>query len=317
MIEIGQYNSLTIARETEHGLYLANAEGEEVLLPNKFVTDEIKALKEFRVFVYKDSLDRPVATTQKPKVLIDQTTYLEVKQVTQIGAFLDWGLDKDILLPFSEQDVAPEVGDYVLVYVFLDRATNRVTASANLNKFINNKEIEVNVNDEVKVLVTEATEIGYKCIIENKHWGMLYSNELYGNKVQQGKIIKAFIKKIRIDGKIDLSLQKQGFSTISKDIRQIVLEAIKYNGGNLPLHDASPPEQIYSMLKMSKKNFKKAVGMLYKEKLIELRTRSIVLRAAPVAKSMDISKTKDESRTRRRDDQTKPKRERNRSSRKD
>lgn len=317
MIEIGQYNSLTIARETEHGLYLANAEGEEVLLPNKFVTDEIKALKEFRVFVYKDSLDRPVATTQKPKVLIDQTTYLEVKQVTQIGAFLDWGLDKDILLPFSEQDVAPEVGDYVLVYVFLDRATNRVTASANLNKFINNKEIEVNVNDEVKVLVTEATEIGYKCIIENKHWGMLYSNELYGNKVQQGKIIKAFIKKIRIDGKIDLSLQKQGFSTISKDIRQIVLEAIKYNGGNLPLHDASPPEQIYSMLKMSKKNFKKAVGMLYKEKLIELRTRSIVLRAAPVAKSMDISKTKDEPRTRRRDDQTKPKRERNRSSRKD
>jgi hypothetical protein len=317
MIEIGQYNSLTIARETEHGLYLANAEGEEVLLPNKFVTDEIKALKELRVFVYKDSLDRPVATTQKPKVLIDQTTYLEVKQVTQIGAFLDWGLDKDILLPFSEQDVAPEVGDYVLVYVFLDRATNRVTASANLNKFINNKEIEVNVNDEVKVLVTEATEIGYKCIIENKHWGMLYSNELYGNKVQQGKIIKAFIKKIRIDGKIDLSLQKQGFSTISKDIRQIVLEAIKYNGGNLPLHDASPPEQIYSMLKMSKKNFKKAVGMLYKEKLIELRTRSIVLRAAPVAKSMDISKTKDEPRTRRRDDQTKPKRERNRSSRKD
>jgi hypothetical protein len=146
---------------------------------------------------------------------------------------------------------------------------------------------------------------------------MLYSNELYGNKVQQGKIIKAFIKKIRIDGKIDLSLQKQGFSTISKDIRQIVLEAIKYNGGNLPLHDASPPEQIYSMLKMSKKNFKKAVGMLYKEKLIELRTRSIVLRAAPVAKSMDISKTKDEPRTRRRDDQTKPKRERNRSSRKD
>ncbi len=317
MIEIGQYNSLTIARETEHGLYLANAEGEEVLLPNKFVTNEIKALKELRVFVYKDSLDRPVATTQKPKVLIDQTTYLEVKQVTQIGAFLDWGLDKDILLPFSEQDVAPEVGEYVLVYVFLDRATNRVTASANLNKFINNKEIEVNVNDEVKVLVTEATEIGYKCIIENKHWGMLYSNELYGNKVQQGKIIKAFIKKIRIDGKIDLSLQKQGFSTISKDIRQIVLEAIKYNGGNLPLHDASPPEQIYSMLKMSKKNFKKAVGMLYKEKLIELRTRSIVLRAAPVAKSMDISKTKDEPRTRRRDDQTKPKRERNRSSRKD
>jgi hypothetical protein len=317
MIEIGQYNSLTIARETEHGLYLANAEGEEVLLPNKFVTDEIKALKELRVFVYKDSLDRPVATTQKPKVLIDQTTYLEVKQVTQIGAFLDWGLDKDILLPFSEQDVAPEVGNYVLVYVFLDRATNRVTASANLNKFINNKEIEVNVNDEVKVLVTEATEIGYKCIIENKHWGMLYSNELYGNKVQQGKIIKAFIKKIRIDGKIDLSLQKQGFSTISKDIRQIVLEAIKYNGGNLPLHDASPPEQIYSMLKMSKKNFKKAVGMLYKEKLIELRTRSIVLRAAPVAKSMDISKTKDEPRTKRRDDQTKPKRERNRSSRKD
>jgi len=275
-MEVGKYNVLKVKRRTDNGIYLVDEAGEEVLLPNKFVNDKMVEGTLGRVFVYTDSEDRNVATTQKPKAVIDEAVYLEVKQVTPIGAFLDWGLDKDLLLPFSEQKQRAQVGEKVLVYVYLDRATNRIVATANLNKFIKNREIKFYPNTEVDIMVCDETDTGIKVIVNGKHWGILYRNEIFG-EVEKGLHMKAFVKKVREDMKIDVALQKQGL-VAAQDFSKLILEKLAANKGVLNLTDDSTAEEIHAALGINKKNFKKAVGMLYKQKKILLKDNRIELR---------------------------------------
>lgn len=273
---IGKYNILQVKRKTDHGIYLADETGNEVLLPRKFVTNKMKEGTLGKVFVYTDSEDRPVATTQHPKVTVDEAAYLTVKQTTNTGAFLDWGLDKDLLLPFSEQKKHVREGETVLVYAYLDKATNRVVATTNLNKFIKNRGVQFYPNTEVEIFIGDETKVGYKVIVNGKHWGMLYRNEIFGN-VTQGERMKAFVKKVRDDGKIDVALQKQGL-TAAHDFTQLILAKLAECDGKLALSDNSAPEQIYAVLGISKKNFKKAIGRLYKQKKILLENGRILLK---------------------------------------
>ncbi|MES2620916.1 MAG: S1-like domain-containing RNA-binding protein [Bacteroidota bacterium] len=272
MLTFGQYNTLQISRRTENGFYLAEKAGgevlEEVLLPKKFITPEMKEGDELKVFVYKDSEDRPVATTQTPLAVVGEAAYLLVKEITKIGAFLDWGLDKDLFLPFREQAERVEVGRHYLVYVYFDFASKRVAATTNLNKFIKNKEVTLKQNEEVDLLITYENEVGVRVIINQKHWGILFKNEIF-QPIEKGKHMKGFVKKIREDGKIDVALQKQGIAA-AKDVRDVLLEKLKEHKGFLKLSDVTPPEEIHALLGISKKNFKKAVGMLFKEGLIDL-----------------------------------------------
>jgi uncharacterized protein len=281
MLVFGKYNNLVISRRTDNGFYLSETDGqgllEEVLLPNKFITPEMNEGDTLTVFVYKDSEDRPVATTQTPRVVVDEAAYLPVKQLTAVGAFLDWGLDKDLLLPFREQKGEPVVGQLVLVYVYFDYASKRIAATANMNKFIKNREVELEPNEEVDLLICDKTDLGHKVIINLKHWGMLYENEIF-TPVTTGMHARGFVKKIREDGKIDVALQKQGIEA-ARDVKEIILDKLKAENGYLPLNDKSSPEAIYDVFAMSKKNFKKAIGMLYKEGKIALMIKGIKLKA--------------------------------------
>src|SRR3954468_3373523 len=266
MIEYGKYNTLKISRRSENGYYLTDTNDkealEEVLLPKKFITPEMKEGAEVKVFVYKDSEDRPVATTQTPLATVGEAAYLLVKEVTNIGAFLDWGLDKDLFLPFREQAERVEVGRHYLVFVYLDFVSKRIAATTNLNKFIKNKEVKLEPNEEVDLLITYENEVGIRVIINQKHWGMLFKNEIF-QKIEKGQHVRGFIKKVREDGKIDVALQKQGIAA-AQDVRDVLLSKLKEHKGFLQLSDISPPEEIHAILGISKKNFKKAVGMLYK-----------------------------------------------------
>ena len=279
MLQFGQYNTLLIHRRSENGFYLLSAmvDGleEEVLLPKKFITAEMKEGGQVKVFVYKDSEDRPVATTETPVAMVGEAAYLLVKEVNDIGAFLDWGLDKDLFLPFREQAEHVEPGRYYLVYIFLDFASKRIAATTNLNKFIKNRDVELKLNQEVDLLITYENEVGIRVIINQKHWGILFKNEIF-NKIEKGTHVKGFVKKIREDGKIDVALQKQGIDA-AKDVCDILLDKLKEHKGFLPLSDVTPPEVIHQILGISKKNFKKAVGILYKEGKIELKENLIRL----------------------------------------
>ncbi len=279
MLNIGQYNTLLISRRTENGFYLAETEPgemlEEVLLPNKYITPEMKEGDKLKVFVYKDSEDRPVATTQAPLAQVGEAAYLLVKEVNNIGAFLDWGLEKDLFLPFREQTERIEADRYYLVYIFLDYASKRIAATTNLNKFIKNKDVELKQNDEVDLLITYENEVGIRVIINQKYWGILFKNEIF-KPVEKGTHVKGYVKKVREDGKIDVALQKQGIAA-AKDVTEILLEKLKEHKGFLSLSDVTPPEVIHEVLGISKKNFKKAVGILYKEGKIELKENLIRL----------------------------------------
>lgn len=280
MLTYGKYNTLKVSRRTENGFYLTETTGteplEEVLLPNKFVTSAMNEGDQVEVFVYKDSEDRPVATTQKPLAQVGEAAYLLVKEVNNIGAFLDWGLDKDLFLPYREQAEKVEPGRHYLVYVFFDFASKRVVATTDLNKFIKNRDVTVKQNEEVDLLITYENEVGIRVIINGKHWGILFKNEIF-TKIEKGSHVRGFIKKIREDGKIDVALQKQGIAA-AKDVTQVLLDKLKEHKGYLPLSDVTPPEVIHEMLGISKKNFKKAVGILYKEGKIELKENLIRLK---------------------------------------
>lgn len=278
MLQYGKFNRLVITRRTDNGFYLAengDASLEEVLLPKKYITPDMQEGAEVNVFLYKDSEDRPVATTQEPLVQVGEAAYLLVKDVNRVGAFLDWGLEKDLFLPFREQGERVEPDRYYLVYVFFDFASKRIAATTNINKFIKNRDVELKPNDEVDLLITYENEVGVRVIINNKHWGILFKNEIFG-KIEKGSHVKGYIKKIREDGKIDVALQKQGIAA-ARDIGTVVLEKLVENNGRLELSDDSPPELVHEVLGISKKNFKKAVGMLYKAGKIELHDNLITL----------------------------------------
>ncbi|RRJ89124.1 CvfB family protein [Flavobacterium macacae] len=275
MIEIGKYNTLTIDRDTQVGLFLTNGK-EDVLLPNKYVPEVFEIGDEISVFVYLDHEQRPVATTLEPYILLNEFALLRVSYVNQVGAFMDWGMEKDILVPFKEQARPMEQGKRYLVYLFMDEKTKRLVASSKTNQFLSNDEITVEVGEEVDLIVSHITDLGINVIINEQHKGLLYKDEVYDETIRTGDRKRGFIKNIRPDGKIDVALQKQGFEAVEPNAEKI-LDELRANRGFLRLNDNSHPEDIKTVLKMSKKTFKKAIGVLYKQKLIELKEDGIYL----------------------------------------
>lgn len=275
MLFIGKYNNLTIARLTSVGLFLEDVQGEEVLLPNRYVTDDMKIDDEITVFVYNDSEDRPVATTEKPYIVRNEFAYLEVKEVNEQGAFLDWGLLKDLFVPFREQPDRMREGEKYIVFLYLDHQTNRLIASAKINKYVDNERLLVTENDEVDLLVWERTDLGYNVIVNQYHKGLIYHNEIF-KKFNVGDQLKGYVKKIREENKLDISLEKQGVERF-EPLAQRILDTLKENDGFLPLHDGSSPEAISAQLEMSKKNFKKTIGNLYKKGILNMEENGIRL----------------------------------------
>jgi len=274
-MKIGQFNTLKIDRDTQVGLFLTNGK-EDVLLPNKYVPKVFEIGEEITVFVYLDHEERPVATTLVPYIFLNEFALLRVNYVNQVGAFMDWGMEKDILVPFKEQARPMEKGKRYLVYLYLDEKTNRLVASSKTNQFLNNENVALEKNEEVDLIISHITEIGINVIINQKHKGLVYKDEVYNDAIRTGDKMKGYIKTVRQDGKIDVSLQVQGFESIEPN-SEIILNELRASRGFLRLNDNSNPEDIKTVLKMSKKTFKKAIGLLYKEKMIEIKDDGIHL----------------------------------------
>ena len=275
MLFIGKYNYLTVQRVTSVGLFLADSEGEEVLLPNQYLTDDMKLDDTLKVFVYNDSEDRPVATTETPKIIRNEFAYLEVKDVSEHGAFLDWGLLKDLFVPFREQSTPMQIGEWHVVFLYLDQKTSRLIASTKIDRFLDNERLTVAEGDEVEGLVYMKTDLGYNVVVNQYHRGLIYANEVFKD-IQIGDTIKCYVKKIREENKIDLSLQKQGYVAVEPETQKI-LDLLKKRDGFLNLSDNSDPEEIKKHLQMSKKVFKKAIGGLYRQGMIKIATDGIYL----------------------------------------
>jgi predicted RNA-binding protein (virulence factor B family) len=277
MIHIGTDNTLTIIRQTQHGLYLGtDVEGEEVLLPNKYVPRQFEIGQEVTVFVYLDHEQRPVATTLEPFIYINEFALLRVSHTNDVGAFLSWGLEKDLFVPFREQARKMETGKRYLVYLYLDEKTNRLVASSKTNQFLSNDDLKVAVGDEVDLIISHITEAGINVIVNERYKGLMYRNEVYDDSLKPGDRMTGYVKNIRPDNKLDISLKKPGYEHVEPSAQQILNE-LQANRGFLRLNDDSHPEDIKSVLKMSKKTFKKAIGLLYKEKKIEIKDDGIYL----------------------------------------
>jgi predicted RNA-binding protein (virulence factor B family) len=271
----GETNLLTAKRRTLNGYYLIDDENSEVLLPNKYVPSGMKPGDEISVFIYKDSEDRIIATTIKPYIMLNEFAVLEVVDVNPVGAFLDWGLEKDLLVPYSEQSSKMQVGSNYPVYLFLDEKTQRLVASGKTNKFLEQEEVKVYNGDEVDLLICNSTDLGINVIINNLYKGLLYDNELF-QAVTEGDRITGYIKNVRPDNKIDVSLQKQGYVNVEPNAQKI-LQKLNDNDGFLNITDKSDPIIILAKLEMSKKTFKKAIGALYKQKIIRIEKDGIYL----------------------------------------
>jgi uncharacterized protein len=272
MIELGKYNLLKAIRKTDNGIYLEDQQEREVLLPNKY-TDGINIGDEINVFIFNDSEDRLTATRTKPKIELNEFAYLEVKEVTRFGAFLDWGLEKDLFVPFKEQPTKMLAGKKYIVYLYLDHQTDRLVASANFNRFLEKDDVFVEEGEKVDLLVLDETELGVNVIINNMHRGLIFNNDIF-KQIKTGDKLEGYIKNIRPDNKIDVTLQQQGFANIEPNAQKI-LELLKKENGFLNLTDKSDPAEITARLEMSKKTFKKAVGTLYKKKIIRLEKDGI------------------------------------------
>ena len=277
MLQLGQFNTLKILRDTQVGLFLGDGENEEndVLLPNKYVPKEFSIGDEITVFVYLDHEEIPVATTIKPYIQLNEFAHLKVNYINKFGAFMNWGLEKDLFVPFKEQARPMEIDKRYLVYCYMDEKTNRLVATSRTNKFLSNDNVNLENNEEVDLIVSHITEGGINVIINEKHKGLAYANEIYED-IKPGKRMKGYIKQVRPDGKIDVYLRKVGFEAI-EPTAQTILDELKANRGFLRLNDNSHPEDIKTVLKMSKKSFKKAVGSLYRQKLIEIKEDGIYL----------------------------------------
>jgi predicted RNA-binding protein (virulence factor B family) len=275
MLFIGKYNTLTIARSTDFGLFLEDVQGDEVLLPNRYVTDDMQIDDSITVFVYNDSEDRPVATTEKPYLVRNEFAYLRCVDVNSKGAFLDWGLSKDLFVPFREQPFPLREGESYIVYLYLDRTTDRLLASCKINKYLDNERLTVAEGDEVDLLIWERTELGFNVIVNQYHKGLVYHNEIFKN-ISVGDQVKGFVKKIRPENRLDISLEKVGVERFDP-LNERILTALRDNHGFLPLHDDSTPEEISKSLEMSKRNFKKSIGNLLKKGKIQFEENGIRL----------------------------------------
>lgn len=275
MIEIGKLNTLTVLRDTSVGMYLGDEAGNDILLPNKYVPRSLKPDDSITVFVYTDSEDRPIATTLTPKAMRHEFAYLEVVAATAVGAFMDMGLEKDLFVPFKEQARLMDVGHSYVVFLYLDDETNRLVASAKLNKFLDPDPSDLREGDEVDLLAYDITDLGVNVIINNRYRGLVYASDIY-KRIYVGDRLTGYIKFIRDDDRIDVTLQKPGYEGIEPNAKRI-LDVLKASNGFLPLTDTSPPEAIYKALEMSKKTFKKAVGALYRDRQVRIEPDGIHL----------------------------------------
>jgi predicted RNA-binding protein (virulence factor B family) len=263
MIHAGQYHELTVGRISDFGLYLANTEGDEVLLPNRYVSlkDAVGDVK--RVFVYHDSEDRLVATTEEPLAAVGEIAYLRVVDRNDHGAFLDWGLSaKHLFLPNRNQQGGVVVGNKYLVWVYEDSITGRAVASMKLRSVVANDELSVEPGQQVALTVASESEIGWRVIVDGRHWGMLYKNQLFA-PVRVGDRLTGFVRRVTEEKRIDVAVQKQGYDEV-KDSAERLLALLRERGGVLPLGDRSAPEEVAQLTAMSKKVFKRALGMLMK-----------------------------------------------------
>ncbi|WP_297449928.1 S1-like domain-containing RNA-binding protein [uncultured Alistipes sp.] len=270
----GHYHTLRVNRISDHGLYLADEQGEEVLLPNRYVSMNDKPGDMLEVFVYHDSENRPVATTERPLAAAGQAAFLEVVDKTIHGAFLDWGLPaKHLFLPNRNQQTRMEIGRRYVVFLYTDNLTGRVVASTFLKGFVRNDEITVAPGQQVDILVAQENPLGFRVIVDNRHWGMIYRNQIF-HPVAVGDRMQAFVVRITDDRRIDLSLQRQGYDEI-REAAERLLGLLSEHGGTLPLCDDSDPETVRSMTRMSKKTFKRSVGYLLKQGRIVMENGSI------------------------------------------
>jgi predicted RNA-binding protein (virulence factor B family) len=275
MIKIGEYNELTVLRSTSVGLFLGDDEDNDILLPRKYVTEDMKMSDVLKVFVYNDSEDRMVATTENPYLVVDQFALLKVVDSNRSGAFLYWGLEKDLMVPTNEQKHPMKVGQEYVVFMYLDESTNRLVGSSRIAEFLNNDNLKVKERDEVDLMIYEKTDLGYNAIINNYYKGLIYKNEIF-KPINLGDRLKGYIKTLREDKNIDLSLQPLGIQNLESAAQQI-LDHLNKHSGYLNLNDDSSPEDIYNKMQMSKKSFKKGLGILYKQKLVRLEPNGVYL----------------------------------------
>lgn len=273
MILPGRYNTLKVVKYVDFGVYLDGEELGEILLPARYVPEVCEVGQDLLVFLYLDSEDRIIATTEKPYAQVGEFAYLKAVAVNSVGAFLDWGLMKDLLVPFREQKMSMVAGKSYMVYVYLDPDSKRIAASAKLEKFVDNVIPEYQAGDEVSLIVESESELGYNAIINHLHRGILYHDELPG-PLKKGDQFRAYIKKVREDNKIDLSLYRSGYGQVDS-VSMNILDVLKKAGGFLPLTDKSDAALIFDYFSISKKVFKKAIGSLYKQRLISLEERGI------------------------------------------
>lgn len=276
MIQIGEYNTLTILRDTEPGLFLGDNEENEILLPNRYVPETFKIGDQIEVFAYLDNEERPVAITDKPYIKRNDFALLRCNQVTKFGAFLDWGLVKELFCPFKEQAFKMKAGGWYLVHCYLDEESERLVVSSKTNRFLDNKELTVEQYEEVDLIVSHPSDIGMNVIVNNCHLGLVFKDEIYKD-ISVGDRLKGIVKKIRSGNKLDISLSQIGYRNIEPNA-QFVLTELEDNNGFLPLNDKSSPEDIKDAMQMSKKSFKKAIGSLYKERQIEIKEDGIYLK---------------------------------------
>ncbi|MDR1500669.1 MAG: GntR family transcriptional regulator [Tannerellaceae bacterium] len=268
MFEIGKYNTLKVVKDLDFGLYLDGGEGVEILLPARYVPGNSKPGDEIEVFIYHDNEGRLIATTARPLAIVGQFSFMEVSSVNQMGAFLNWGIMKELLVPFREQKAPMQEGRRYLVYVHVDHVSGRIVASARIDKYLDNTVPSYTHGEEVGILVADETDIGYKVIINNTHWGLVYRSETF-RAVGRGDLLRGYIKSVREDDKIDVSLTPPGYRKV-KGIAGVIHEALRVHGGFLPVGDKSDPAEIQALFGCSKKAFKQALGALYKEGLITI-----------------------------------------------
>ena len=274
-IELGKFNTLNVVKEVDFGMYLDGGEEGEILLPARYVPTDCKPGDELNVFIYLDNEERLVATTLTPLVQVGEFACLEVAWINEYGAFLNWGLMKDIFVPFSEQKMKMQVGKKYVIHAHLDDESYRIVASAKVDRYLSKEKATYTPGQEVDILIWQKTDLGFKAIIENQFGGLLYDSEIF-QPLHTGMMLKAYVKQVREDGKIDLMLQKAGPKKVD-DFSETLLNHIRENGGRTALNDKSPAEDIYAIFGVSKKTFKKAVGDLYKKHLILLQEDGIKL----------------------------------------
>lgn len=273
MAKIGEFNTLEIKKILPFGFYLDGGTDGEILIPIRYVPDDCSVGDELDVFVYYDSEDRIIATTEKPYITVGEFALLSVVAVTKIGAFLDWGLSKDLFVPFREQKMRMEVGKKYMVFCYLDDQTQRIVASAKIEKFLDNTYPQYDEGEEVDLMIIGESDLGFNAIINGRHTGVLFRNEVF-RPLYRGDRLKGYIKQVREDDKIDLMLQPFGYAKVD-EISQSIMDILHEHGGFLRVTDKSDPELIYQMFQISKKTFKKAIGGLYRDRLIAIEENGI------------------------------------------